>query len=796
LEAARDVVASIHQYAEQEREDAQSLADQVSDFCVQDLQMDDLVAAHTPMANVPQFDRELPKTPAEDDLLADLRARRTRAMTERAAFTAVDQAERLQHQAAELEERMAAAESKASQAAANSQAAAVQAAKAAQRSTQAADRAVSVSPPDLNSNLTPSVPAPTSIKELHSTMSPGSGTHVPAPVELFGTLRAHSPPSAQPGQFGHGQMDGRHSMERRASPGPDLRGEISAQVQLELDEQRRQHEQQMRIHQEQLERMQQDSGSTEAPHTRTATNHSRGENEPRSADGNLAATASSVTDVLFDRLDTNGDGVITRAEFTTGLQRASRQSNQSPYNSPPLRSSEVNGMQEVDAERQRLRDEIAAAADAAETSLAMHQTTVTASPHVHAHDREQRPRGHQMHAHMSTRDATTQPSLPIHDSWLSDGAQPWVDHSATYAETQTRPHSTAAADPVAAALLRVCWEAIHYRKRMLWGRPIDSLKSFYNAVESQPSIASTRLGPQLRDIREGLRHLDIGLTEAQLDRLIATMHLDDQQAAVSFDSFSRWLHMPRSDAGIIEAANVANLPGAGRTPAAHALSLLSEANVRPSTAQLDAIAQIQLQARGSRDDVHPRSAESKQRRPRGAAAAQIAADRLRSRSPTARSKSDGSGGPTRRGNTMQRSGNRAGRAQNRPVQHTLPGHAAPSTSLGQHGVEPTNLPGAWTRLQSDDHEPKKLTAAVQQELQRVLWHAVHYKKRTLYGHKINSLAQFFRAIDKDRSGEISSSELREACARLDIGLTPLQLDRCDATMPRKCTNQPLCIYQR
>ena len=79
-----------------------------------------------------------------------------------------------------------------------------------------------------------------------------------------------------------------------------------------------------------------------------------------------AAAASNVADALFDSLDTNGDGVITRDEFTTGLQQSTDKLDQSPDNPPALRTSEISGMQEVDAERQRLREEIAAAADAAE----------------------------------------------------------------------------------------------------------------------------------------------------------------------------------------------------------------------------------------------------------------------------------------------------------------------------------------------------------------------------------------------------------------------------------------------
>lgn len=49
--------------------------------------------------------------------------------------------------------------------------------------------------------------------------------------------------------------------------------------------------------------------------------------------------------------------------------------------------------------------------------------------------------------------------------------------------------------------------------------------------------------------------------------------------------------------------------------------------------------------------------------------------------------------------------------------------------------------------------------------------------RRRYGHRVNSLQQFFKAVDKDNSGAISRSEMLAACSRLDVGLTPLQLDR-------------------
>jgi len=443
--------------------------------------------------------------------------------------------------------------------------------------------------------------------------------------------------------------------------------------------------------------------------------------------------------MLFDRLDANGDGVITRSEFTTAL----KSTDNSPEG-PTWRSDEMNGMEEVDTERQRLRDEIAAAADAAE--MAMHQTTTggassgagrhTAPMEDYDADRRQvdfAPQDAVQYRDYPQQDDRAGPAMPIHDSWLSDGtsAEPgWIDRSYTFAGPPPQPR--AKADPVAEALLRVCWEAIHYRRRTLWNRPIDSLESFYAAVESQPAVVSTRLGPQLRDIREGLHRLDIGLTNAQLDRLIATAHTD-AYGGVSFDDFSRWLHVRSSDAGIIEAANIPT----NWDPATEALSNLGEG---PPTAQLQAIAQLHLKRQDAQGPP-TKKASTKRGRTKGVAA-QLAADRQRSRSPTkqttrpasARATGSRGSGLTGRGGQGRRAtsagrGRRAGGGGNaRASQHR-------SHASAWHGVEPTDgatgRPGAWDRMQSANHAQTELGAGVQRELQRVLWDVINYQNRTL-----------------------------------------------------------------
>lgn len=95
-----------------------------------------------------------------------------------------------------------------------------------------------------------------------------------------------------------------------------------------------------------------------------------------------------------------------------------------------------------------------------------------------------------------------------------------------------------------------------------------------------------------------------------------------------------------------------------------------------------------------------------------------------------------------------------------PVAHSkarTPGEAAAPAGKeatkkrrGTGGVEFTGAghgrPGAWDRMQSDNHAQSLLPSQVQQELQRVLWSAIKSHKRTLFGQKINDLKALFHAV--------------------------------------------------
>ena len=78
------------------------------------------------------------------------------------------------------------------------------------------------------------------------------------------------------------------------------------------------------------------------------------------------------------------------------------------------------------------------------------------------------------------------------------------------------------------------------------------------------------------------------------------------------------------------------------------------------------------------------------------------------------------------------------------------GKEATKKRRGTGGVEFTGAghgrPGAWDRMQSDNHAQSLLPSQVQQELQRVLWSAIKSRKRTLFGHKVNDLKALFHAV--------------------------------------------------
>ena len=75
----------------------------------------------------------------------------------------------------------------------------------------------------------------------------------------------------------------------------------------------------------------------------------------------------------------------------------------------------------------------------------------------------------------------------------------------------------------------------------------------------------------------------------------------------------------------------------------------------------------------------------------------------------------------------------------------------------------------------------RMTKAVQVALLRVLWQAVH-SRRSLFGTICHDLPTFFAAVDRSSTGMLSQEELRDAFARLDVGLTDTQLDRLMATV--------------
>ena len=56
--------------------------------------------------------------------------------------------------------------------------------------------------------------------------------------------------------------------------------------------------------------------------------------------------------------------------------------------------------------------------------------------------------------------------------------------------------------------------------------------------------------------------------------------------------------------------------------------------------------------------------------------------------------------------------------------------------------------------------------------------------RTVFGKSIKHPADFFAAIDKDRSGWVDQTELQKALARLDVHLSAGQLEQLFVVMDR------------
>jgi hypothetical protein len=94
-----------------------------------------------------------------------------------------------------------------------------------------------------------------------------------------------------------------------------------------------------------------------------------------------------------------------------------------------------------------------------------------------------------------------------------------------------------------------------------------------------------------------------------------------------------------------------------------------------------------------------------------------------------------------------------------------------------------------TALPDQSRGDVSIPDTVQAAMLRVLWEAIHYRSRTLYGRRCTDLRSFFDAADEGRSGLISRTQLRKALAQLDVGLTSLQLERLVATLEPRGESQ-------
>ncbi len=70
---------------------------------------------------------------------------------------------------------------------------------------------------------------------------------------------------------------------------------------------------------------------------------------------------------------------------------------------------------------------------------------------------------------------------------------------------------------------------------------------------------------------------------------------------------------------------------------------------------------------------------------------------------------------------------------------------------------------------------------VEPRLLQQLWAAIHHE-RTLFGRPCRNVRTFFDAADRDGSGALTRRELSAAMVRLDVGLSPVQLDRMLSTI--------------
>lgn len=70
---------------------------------------------------------------------------------------------------------------------------------------------------------------------------------------------------------------------------------------------------------------------------------------------------------------------------------------------------------------------------------------------------------------------------------------------------------------------------------------------------------------------------------------------------------------------------------------------------------------------------------------------------------------------------------------------------------------------------------------VEPRLLQQLWAAIHHE-RTLFGRPCRNVRTFFDAADRQSTGALTRRELADAMVRLDMGLSPVQLDRMLSTI--------------
>eukprot|EP01043_Picozoa_sp_COSAG02_P059982 COSAG02_NODE_7746_length_2863_cov_41.939942_1_plen_522_part_10 len=105
------------------------------------------------------------------------------------------------------------------------------------------------------------------------------------------------------------------------------------------------------------------------------------------------------------------------------------------------------------------------------------------------------------------------------------------------------------------------WDAIHHG-RTLYGKPCTSIRSFFKAVDkaNKGSVRRNALGA-------ALTRLDVGLSEAQVVRLLKTMDADNS-GGVDFAEFSSWMRGDVVLQEIDEIVDVLNFKSASSSPAA------------------------------------------------------------------------------------------------------------------------------------------------------------------------------------------------------------------------------------